>query len=119
MAKFILCQVEDTYGLPRAIPLSLYRNCTCYRPIGHVDRPSTLIQLAAVHFARFQKRRDEVEGARAEALLNEAIELSSTESHERRAATFMLQLHAGRRVGPVQADGRIIGGEQFSCTLPR
>jgi hypothetical protein len=58
-----------------------------------------------VHFAHFEKRRDEVAGARAEALLHEAMELSSAGSHEKRAATFMLQLHARRRVGPVQADG--------------
>ena len=33
------------------------------------------------------------------------MELSSTESHEKRAATFMLQLHLGRGVGLVQTDG--------------
>jgi hypothetical protein len=104
MAKFILCQVEDT-DASLEIPLSLYRNALTTRPVGHVDRPSTLIQLATVHFARLGKRRDEVEGAHAEALLYEAMELSSTDSHEKRAATFVLQLHAGRGVGHVQAGG--------------
>ncbi|KAI9462723.1 hypothetical protein HD554DRAFT_2175853 [Boletus coccyginus] len=87
-------------------PLSLYRSALAARPVGHVDRPSTLIQLAAVHFARFEKERDEVESARAEALLHEAIELGSTDSHENQSAALMLQLHAGRRVGPrtVRAD---------------
>ena len=102
MAKFILCQAED---MDVSLPLSLYRNALLARPVGHVDRPSTLIQLAVVQFARFEKRRDEVEGARAEALLHEAMELSSTESHETRAATFVLQLHAVRGVVPAQADG--------------
>jgi hypothetical protein len=105
MAKFILCQVEDTYG-SLEVSLGLYRNALAARPVGHVDRPSTLIQLAAVHFARFEKRRDEVEEARAEALLQEAIELSSTESHEKRAATFVLELHARRRVNPIRADDK-------------
>ena len=103
MAKFIRCHAEDT-DASLEDPLSLYRNALAARPVGHVDRPSTLIQLAVVYFARFEKRRDEVEGARAEALLHEAMELSSAESHEKRAATFLLQLRAGRGVGPVQAD---------------
>ena len=34
------------------------------------------------------------------------MEVSSTESRDKRAATFVLELHAGRRVGPVQADGQ-------------
>ena len=105
MAKFILCQVEDT-DTSLDVPLSLYSNALAARPIGHVDRPSTLIQLAAVHFARFEKRRDGLEGARAEALLYEAMELSSAKSHERRAASFVLQLRTGRRARPVKAAGR-------------
>ena len=104
MAKFILCLVEDMGG-SFEVPLGLYYNALAARPVGHVDRPSTLIQLAAVHFARFEKRRDKVEGARAEALLQEAMELSSTQSHEMGAATFLHKLHAEREVGPVQADG--------------
>ena len=87
------------------VPLSLYRNALAARPVGHSDRPSTLILLAAVHFARFEKRRDVMEGVRIEALVHEAMELSATESHEKRAATFLLQLHGGRGVGHVQADG--------------
>ena len=106
MAKFILCQVEDT-DASLAVPLGLYSNALATRPVGHVDRPSTLIQLAAVHFARFEKRRDGMEGARAEALLHEAMELSSAESHERRAATFVLQLRTRRRAGPVKADDQL------------
>jgi tetratricopeptide (TPR) repeat protein len=105
MAKFILCQVEVTYG-SLEVPLSLYLKAIAARPVGHVDRPSTLVQLAAVHFARFEKRRDKVEGARTEELLHEAMELSSTESHEKRAVTFVLQLHAKRRVNPIRADDK-------------
>ena len=115
MAKFILCQVEDTDAFLE-VPLSLYHNVLVACPIGHIDRPSTLIQLAMVHFARFEKRRDEVEGAWAEVLLLEAMELSSTESHEKRAATFVLQLHAGCGVGLVQADGKsLVEPDSTSC----
>ena len=106
MAKFILCQVEDMDACLE-VPLRLYRNALAARPVGHVDRPSTLIQLAAVHLSRFKKRMDEIEGARAEVLLHEAMEFSSTEGHEKRAAAFMLQLHAGRRMGAVKADGQL------------
>ncbi|KAG6372542.1 hypothetical protein JVT61DRAFT_7651 [Boletus reticuloceps] len=102
MAKFILCQVEDR-DVSLEVPLGLFRTALVTRPVGHVDRPSTLIHLAMVHFARFEKRRDEVDGARGEALLREAMELSSTGSHENRAAAFLLRLHAGRRVDPVHA----------------
>jgi hypothetical protein len=104
MAKFIRYQVGDM-DASLEVPLSLYHNALTARPVGHVDRPSTLIRLAVVHLARLEKRKDEVEGARAEALLQEAMELSSTESHEKRAATFILQLHAGRGMGAVEADG--------------
>ncbi|KAI9573087.1 TPR-like protein [Boletus coccyginus] len=103
MAKFILCQVEDM-NASLGVPLGLYRNALATRPVGHLDRPSTLIQLAMVHLARFGK--DEVERARAESLLHEAMELSTTDSHENRAATFLLQLHFGRRGDLVRADGR-------------
>ena len=103
MAKFILCQVENTDS-SFEVPLTLCRNALAARPVGRVDRPFTLIQLAAVHFARFEKRRNKVEGARAEALLHEAMELSSTESHEKRAATFALQLNAGRGLDALEAD---------------
>jgi tetratricopeptide (TPR) repeat protein len=48
----------------------------------------------------------QVEEARAEALPHEAMELGSTESHEKRAATFVLELHARRRVNPVWADDK-------------
>ena len=84
----------------------MYHNALAACPVGHVDRPSTLIRLAVVHFARLERGGDEVEIARAEALLHEAIELCSAESHENRAATFILQLHAEHRVGPVHAGGQ-------------
>jgi hypothetical protein len=103
MAKFILYQVEDTDASVE-VPLSFCRNVLATHPVGHVDRPSTSIQLAAMHFTRFQKQREEVERARAEVFLNETIELSSIESHEHRVATFMLQIHTG--MGPAQRDGR-------------
>ncbi|KAG6372436.1 hypothetical protein JVT61DRAFT_7533 [Boletus reticuloceps] len=95
-AKLILCQVENT-SAALEIPLSLNRHALAARPVGHANRASTLIQLAAVHLARFEKQRDEVDGARAEALLHEAMELSSTDSHENRVVSFMLQLYAGHR----------------------
>ena len=104
MAKFILCQVEDTDAF--LAPLGLYHSALAARPVGHVDRPSRLIQLAAVHFAPLEKGRDEVEGAQAEGLLHEVMVLGSTESHERQAVTFVLQLHAGRALDPAQADGQ-------------
>ncbi|KAG6371208.1 hypothetical protein JVT61DRAFT_9832 [Boletus reticuloceps] len=98
-AKFILCQVDDT-NASFEIPLGLYRNALVARPVGHADRPSTLIELAAVHLARFERLRDKLDGARVEASLHEAMELSSNDSHEKRAVSFMLQLYAGHRVGP-------------------
>ncbi|KAF8421523.1 hypothetical protein L210DRAFT_3654453 [Boletus edulis BED1] len=104
-AKFILCQVDDT-NASSEIPIGLYHNALATRPVGHADRPSTLIQLAAVHLARFQKQGDEVEGARVEALLHEAMGLSSPDSHEKRAVAFMLQLYADHRVGPRHASGQ-------------
>ncbi|KAI9573138.1 CHAT domain-containing protein [Boletus coccyginus] len=106
MVKFILCQVEDM-NTPLEVPLGLYRDALAARPIGHLDRPSTLLQLALVHCVRFGKQRDEAEKARAEALLHEAMELSTTDSHENRAATFVLQLCAVHRGEPVRTDGRL------------
>ncbi|KAF8444055.1 hypothetical protein L210DRAFT_3108737 [Boletus edulis BED1] len=105
MAKFIICQAEEP-DVSFAVPLELYRNALIARPTGHVDRPSTLIQLAMVHFVQFEKQRDEVERARAEALLREAMELSASGSHENRAAMFLLQLHASRRMNSVHAGGQ-------------
>ncbi|KAF8415240.1 hypothetical protein L210DRAFT_832708, partial [Boletus edulis BED1] len=83
-AKLILCRVDDT-NASFEIPLGLNRNALAARPVGHADRPSTLIQLAAVHLTRFEKQGDEFDGGRVEALLHEVLELSSTDSHEKRA----------------------------------
>ncbi|KAI9567762.1 CHAT domain-containing protein [Boletus coccyginus] len=105
MAKFIICQVENT-NASLEVPLGLYHNALATRPVGHLDRPSTMLHMAIVHFARFERQRDTVERARAETLLVEAIELSSIASHENRAAAFLLQLHAARREDPVRADGQ-------------
>ncbi|KAF8436587.1 CHAT domain-containing protein [Boletus edulis BED1] len=105
-AKLILCRVEDT-SAPFEIPLGLYHNALAARPVGHADRPSTLIQLAAVYLARFKKQGDEFDGARAAASLHEAMELSSTDSHENRAVSFMLQLYAGYRVGPTSGQSSV------------
>ncbi|KAI9463452.1 TPR-like protein [Boletus coccyginus] len=105
MAKFILCQLEGT-NASFDVPLDMYRNALAARPVNHLDRPSTLFQLAVVHFARFGKERDEIERARAEALLHEATELSTTDSHENSAATFVLQLHARRRADAIRTDGQ-------------
>ncbi|KAF8132583.1 CHAT domain-containing protein [Boletus edulis] len=105
-AKLILCRVDDTNAFFE-IPIGLYRNALAARPVGHADRRSTLIQLAAVYLARFEKQRDEFDGARVEALLHEAMELSSTDSHESRAVSFMLQLYAGRRVGTASGQSSV------------
>ncbi|KAI9574267.1 hypothetical protein HD554DRAFT_2045862 [Boletus coccyginus] len=78
----------------------LYRSALAARPVGHLDRPSTFIQLTGVHSARFKKQRDKVERARAE-----AMEPSPTDSYEARIAALVLQLRAGCRAGPVYADG--------------
>jgi len=114
MAKFILFQVEDT-DASLEVALGLYRNALGARPVGHVDRPRTLVQLAVVHLARFGKQRDEVERARGETLLHEAMELSTTDSHENRAAAFMLRLHTGRRGKAVLADDGRSSVEQDSA----
>ncbi|KAF8129530.1 TPR-like protein [Boletus edulis] len=105
-AKFILCWVDDT-NASFEIPLGLYRNALAARPVGHADRPSTLIQLAAVHLARFQKQGDEFDGARIEGLLHEAMGLSATDSHAKRAVSFMPQLYAGHRVGPASGQSSV------------
>ena len=105
MAKFIHCRVADT-NPSFDVPLTLYRNVLAARPVGHLDRPSTLIHMAAVHLARFEKRRDEVDAAHAEALLQEVMDLSSAESYENQAATFLLQLQVERDVSVVQEDGQ-------------
>ncbi|KAG6371210.1 hypothetical protein JVT61DRAFT_9834 [Boletus reticuloceps] len=105
MAKLILCLVEDMIG-SLEIPIRLYRDALAARPVGHTDRSSTLVQLAEVHLARFEKQKNNYDGARVEALLHEASELSSTDSHENRAVSFMLQLYAGHRAGPDRASGQ-------------
>ncbi|KAF8119819.1 CHAT domain-containing protein [Boletus edulis] len=105
-AKLILCRVNDT-NASFEIPLGLYRNALATRPIGHADRPSTLIQLAAVYLARFEKQGDEFDAARVAASLHEAMELSSSDGHENRAAFIMLQLYAGHRVGPTSGQSSV------------
>ena len=105
MAKFIHCQVADI-NTSFDVPFALYRSVLATRPVGHLDRASTLVQLAALHFARFEKRRDEVDAAHAEALLHEVMNLSSAECYENQAAIFLLQLRAERDVGPVQGGGQ-------------
>jgi hypothetical protein len=37
-------------------PLSLCRAALASRPVGHFDRPSTLIHLAMVHLARLREK---------------------------------------------------------------
>ncbi|KAF8129042.1 TPR-like protein [Boletus edulis] len=105
-AKSILCRVNDT-NASFEIPLGLYRDALAARPVGHADRPFTLIQLAAVYLARFEKLGDEFDGARVEGSLHEAMELSSTDSHENRAVSFMPQLYAGHRVGPASGQSSV------------
>ena len=103
-AKFILCHVEDGDLL---VPLGLYQDALATRPIGHSDRASTLIRLAAVYLARFQKLTDEAAGAQANVLLDEAMKLSSADSHANRIGLFMLKLHSGRRVRPAERIGEL------------
>lgn len=79
------------------VPLTLYHNTLAACAVGHPDRPSMLIQLAAV----FKKQRDEVDAAHVEVFLQEVMDLSSTESHENQIAIIMLQL---RTTGVVRAD---------------
>ena len=105
MAILIRCQVEGS-DTSLEVPLNLYQNVLAARPVGHIDRPSTLIQLATVHLARFEKWKDEIDRAWAEAYLLEAMEFIPTESHEMRAVTFMFQLTAGDNGGPAQVDGQ-------------
>jgi tetratricopeptide (TPR) repeat protein len=105
MANFIHSQVADI-NPSFDVPLALYRNVLAARPVGHLDRPSTLVQLAVVHFARFEKRRDGVDAAHAQTMLHEVTTLGSAESHENRAATFLLQLQAERDVGTAQGGGQ-------------
>ena len=102
MVQFIHRRVDDT-DLSLDVPLTLYRDALAARPVGHPDRPATLVQLAVVHLAQFEKRRHEADAAQAKELLYEAMRCSSAESHEKRAAIFVLQLQAGRKMAPVQA----------------
>ena len=94
MVKLLHCQSVDVHPSFH-LPLALYRDALAARPVGHLDRPSTLVHLAGVHYAQFQKRRDRFDAAQAETLLREALNLSSAESHEKRTAFFLLQLLAG------------------------
>ena len=105
MAELIRYRVHDT-DASFNVPLMLYRNVLTARPAGHPDRPSTLIQLAVVHLARFERRRDEADAAQAEAFLHEVMDLSSGESREKWAAIFILRLHAGRATGGVRVGGQ-------------
>ena len=75
MTDFTRCLVEGT-GPFHDVSLGLYRDALTTHPIGNFGRPSTLIRLAAVHLARFDKRQDKV-GA---ALAHENVNLSSAES---------------------------------------
>lgn len=99
IAKSTLCQVEDK---GRLLPLGMYRNTLVAPPVGHVDQPLTLIQRAIMHFTQFERLRDEVEGARAEAVLQDVVELYAAESYESRVAAFMLQVLGERRTDAVQ-----------------
>lgn len=81
MAKLIRYRVDDT-DRPLDVPPTLFRNALASCPVGHPDRPSTLIQLAGVHSAWFKKWRDEVDAAQAETFLREVMDLGSADSHE-------------------------------------
>ena len=105
MAIFTRCQADDEFDLSLDISIALYHSALAARPTGHPDRPSTLIQLAIVRFARFERRRDVVDSIQAEELLREAMDLSSAESHERQAAISALELHSRRTMDPVRGGG--------------
>ena len=98
MTDFTRCLVEGT-GPFHDVSLGLYRDALTTRPIGNFGRPSTLIRLAAVHLARFDKRQDKV-GA---ALAHENVNLSSAESHGHQAATLLPSLYARDKVDSIQA----------------
>lgn len=99
MAKFIHCWVDDADPF-LDVPLDLYRNALSARPLGHPDRPSTLIQLAIVHLRRFEKRRHEDDAAQVETLLREAVDLTSPGSHEKRAVVTLLDVRARQEKNP-------------------
>ena len=104
MAKFIHCQTAND-DPSFDVPLALYRDALAARPVGHLDRPSTLVQLAVVHFARFQKLGDNFDATQSKTLLHEAVTISPAESHEKRAAISQLQLQAKPDVGRFQPSG--------------
>ncbi|KAF8548819.1 hypothetical protein OG21DRAFT_1422363, partial [Imleria badia] len=81
LAKLINHRADDA-EVSLDVPLSLYRNALAARPFGHADRPSTLIQLAIVHFTRFEKGKNEADVAQAEAFLRETMDHTSAENHE-------------------------------------
>ena len=72
-----------------------------------------------MHFVRFPKRRDHAEEAEVEVLLHGTMELSSAGSHEnlKRAATFMLQVHATQKARPVQPAGETPLGQDSTSQL--
>lgn len=105
MVRFIHCQVHTDASID--VPLMLYSNALAARP---PDRVSTFIQLASVHLAGSQRRRDGIDAARVAALLRGAMDLSSRESHEHRAAMLMVQLHRGYETAPDRVDNHLRSG---------
>ena len=108
-AKLILRWVADT-DAPLDLPLNLYRSPLTARPVGHVDWHPTLVQLSSADLPRFEEQRDGVQGARADRLLHEVMEL-------RASTTSVLQPHAGYTGGPVQAGDRSsVGQDSAPCS---
>ena len=116
MARFIHCQIGDT-AASLEIPLRLYRSALAARPVGHTDRPSTLIQLAMVHFARGQTQGNDVETGRAEVLLREAMHLTHTNSQEMKVTTFLFQVYARLGADPAQVNGQLSIEQDLAACL--
>lgn len=96
MAKLVQCRIAD---LPLGVPMTPHRDTLAARPVGHPDRPSTLIRVAIIHFARFEKQRNEVDAAQADLLLHEALGLTFSRSYERLAAIYLLNTSATLKEG--------------------
>ena len=106
MATSIHCRVDGT-NLSLEVPITLYHNALAARPAGHPDRPSTLIQLAIVLLARFEKLRYGVDAVHAEAFLHEVMNFSCADSHEKQAAIFVFWLYTGPNAGPYHEVGHL------------
>ncbi|KAF8545967.1 hypothetical protein OG21DRAFT_1278881 [Imleria badia] len=91
-AHFIQRQINRSVELSTAI--SYYREALKLRPVGHPDRPGTLLLLADVLLYRYGKVGVEEFPEEIVALASEVQTGCSVHSHERRAADLALQTYA-------------------------